>query len=86
MAATQRQIRTYGGVMTRLNVYKDFRKFFESNPTGVYDGKLCDTGAVGDLEQVRRPCIASGPYQHKQQYRQKCGTGSVRCVEQPACP
>jgi hypothetical protein len=85
MTATQRQIRTYGGVMTRLNVYKDFRKFFESNPTGVYDGKLCSTGAAGELEQVR-PCIASGTYQHKQ-YRQKGSTGSVSCVEQqPACP
>eukprot|EP00775_Hariotina_reticulata_P009525 gene9525-9689_t len=51
MAAAQRQIRSHGGVMTRLNVYKDFRKFFESNPTGVYGGELCSKGAAEDLEQ-----------------------------------
>jgi len=52
MAGAQRQIRTYGGVVTRLNVYKDFRKFFESQRTGVYGGELCSKGAPDDLEQV----------------------------------
>lgn len=52
MAGAQRQIRNYGGVVTRLNVYKDFRKFFESQRTGVYGGELCSKGAPDDLEQV----------------------------------
>eukprot|EP00878_Enallax_costatus_P023439 GHUV01024932.1.p1 GENE.GHUV01024932.1~~GHUV01024932.1.p1 ORF type:complete len:287 (+),score=19.82 GHUV01024932.1:132-992(+) len=32
------QIRTWGSVATRLNVYDDFKPFFKSDPNGVYTG------------------------------------------------
>lgn len=31
-------IRTWGSVVTRLNVYDDFKPFFARNPSGVYTG------------------------------------------------
>jgi hypothetical protein len=52
MAAAQRQIRNYGGVMTRLNIFPDFRKFFEAHRTGVYNGAMCNKGVVNDSETV----------------------------------
>eukprot|EP00775_Hariotina_reticulata_P009526 gene9526-9690_t len=51
MASVQRQIRSHGGVITRLNVYQDLRPFFESNPTGVYGGEQCSKAAAENLEQ-----------------------------------
>jgi len=52
MAGAQRQIRNYGGVMTRLNVFPDFNKFFKAYPTGVYTGEMCIKGVVNDSETV----------------------------------
>ncbi|KIZ03611.1 hypothetical protein MNEG_4343 [Monoraphidium neglectum] len=34
----QKHIRLFGSVVTRLNIFDDFKKFFESNPNGVYTG------------------------------------------------
>jgi len=45
LAQAQRHLRRYGGVISALAVYSDFRPFFASNPGGVYDGKGCQGGA-----------------------------------------
>ncbi|KIZ01622.1 hypothetical protein MNEG_6340 [Monoraphidium neglectum] len=34
----QNHIRLFGSVVTRLNIFTDFRSFFESNTSGIYTG------------------------------------------------
>jgi hypothetical protein len=44
LAKAQRHIRRFGGVVTSMAIYSDFRPFFSGNPSGVYDGKGCNGG------------------------------------------
>jgi hypothetical protein len=39
-------IRRYGAVITRLNIFSDFRPFFKANPKGIYDGRGCSDGRL----------------------------------------
>lgn len=39
-------IRRYGAVITRLNIFSDFRPFFKANPKGIYEGKGCSDGGL----------------------------------------
>jgi hypothetical protein len=45
LAKAQRHLRRFGGVITSMAIYSDFRPFFRDNPSGVYDGKGCSGGA-----------------------------------------